>query len=46
MKQDKDTAWYKAYKDLAKTFTEFVISNQTTINQWKGAQNAEDFFGS
>ncbi len=45
MKQEKDTAWYRSYKDLAAAFTNFIIDNEVGQEEWKGAQKAEDFFG-
>lgn len=45
MKQEKDTAWYKAYKDLAAAFTHFILKNEVGTEEWKGKQGAEDFFG-
>jgi hypothetical protein len=45
LKQEKDTAWQKAYKDLAKTFGDFMIQNKSTVTVWSGSNdNALDFF--
>ena len=40
LKQEKDTAWYKAYKDIAKAFKEFIVKNAHDIMEWTGSQNA------
>jgi hypothetical protein len=36
LKQDKDTAWYKSYKDLASAFTNFIVEHREDVTEWKG----------
>ena len=44
LKQENDTVWQKAYKDLAKTFSDFILANQAEVTKWAGSANAEEFF--
>jgi hypothetical protein len=46
LKQDKDTAWQKAYIAVAKALVEFVASNKDVIQEWSGQATATDFFAS
>jgi hypothetical protein len=43
MKQEKDTAWMRAYKDVAKTFSDFMVSNRDTLS-WTGTKDAGESF--
>eukprot|EP00347_Sterkiella_histriomuscorum_P014950 403358884 len=47
LKQENDTVWYKAYKDLAKTFVDFIADRADKAVQWTGSNdNAEEVFQS
>ena len=47
LKQENDTKWYNAYRDIAKAFKDFIIENDKSGElEWKGSQNATDFFKS
>lgn len=47
LKQEKDTAWMKAYKDIAQAFVKFIKDNKEDVTAWKGKQpNAVEFFNS
>lgn len=47
LKKELDSAWQKAYKDLAKTFVDFIIENKDTATVWKGSNSdAEEVFNS
>ena len=45
LKQEKDSAWQKAYRDLARVFVEFMVANEDKLTVWTGSNPAaEQFF--
>lgn len=44
LKQDKDTAWQKAYVAIARAFVDFVVNNKDEVGEWKGASEAAEFW--
>jgi len=44
LKQDKDTAWQKAYIAIARSLVDFVVNNKDEIGDWKGAADAAEFW--
>lgn len=41
MKQEKDSNWLKAYKALAKSFYDFIMSHKLQVTKWIGSDNAQ-----
>ncbi len=44
MKQDKDTAWQKAYVAIARAFVDFVVNHNDELGDWKGAGDAAEYW--
>lgn len=36
LKQDKDSNWYKSYKNVAAAFTQFILEHEVGVEEWKG----------
>ena len=44
LKQDKDSAWQKAYVAIARAFVDFVVNHNDEVGEWKGAADAGEFW--
>jgi len=44
LKKDPDVAWFKAYKEVARAFCEFIKENELTVINYAGQEDPEAVF--